>query len=269
VLRHRVTVLTLCPLGEPEIAIGHEPRIEPWLPRKSNRLPSFKSRRTLSLLENEPRERNSSPEKNLSNNREPSANSGLDTETKNFSTTGRRRSFFVDIPFYRTTYLKMGRLVGINVRETSNLKVRKWYNSGSQPSFFTRRKVRSKGFLNVGSTLEARVRWRTRVNCRGVRTQVLITELFSTSLTKSASSRVFGVFFYFFRTHLCSRAVPLFSRTGDAPQFSSSLPCPTYELGPCHFIVSVCPPNISPITCDHDEVFKLPGPCREAGSLFT
>ena len=28
-----VTVLTLCPLGEPEIAIGHEPRIEPWLPR--------------------------------------------------------------------------------------------------------------------------------------------------------------------------------------------------------------------------------------------
>src|SRR6266436_321454 len=33
VLRHRVTVLTLCPLGEPEIAIGHEPQIEPWLPR--------------------------------------------------------------------------------------------------------------------------------------------------------------------------------------------------------------------------------------------
>jgi hypothetical protein len=30
-----------------------------------NRLPSFKSRRTLSLLENEPRERKSNPEKNL------------------------------------------------------------------------------------------------------------------------------------------------------------------------------------------------------------
>ena len=29
-LRHRVTHYTLCPLGEPEIAIGHEPRIEPW-----------------------------------------------------------------------------------------------------------------------------------------------------------------------------------------------------------------------------------------------
>src|SRR6266404_9635578 len=28
---HRVTHYTLCRLGEPEIAIGHEPRIEPWL----------------------------------------------------------------------------------------------------------------------------------------------------------------------------------------------------------------------------------------------
>src|SRR5580704_105997 len=107
VLRHRVTVITLCPLGEPEIAIGHEPPIEPWLPR----LPSFKNRRTLSPLENEPRERKSSPEKNLSSDREPSANSGLDIETKNFSATGRGRSFFVDIPFYRTTYLSLGLLV--------------------------------------------------------------------------------------------------------------------------------------------------------------
>jgi hypothetical protein len=58
-----------------------------------NRLPSFKSRRTLSPLENEPRERKSSPEKNLSSDREPSANSGLDIETKHFSVAGRRRSF--------------------------------------------------------------------------------------------------------------------------------------------------------------------------------
>jgi hypothetical protein len=106
VLRHRVTVLTLCPLGEPEIAIGPEPRIEPWLP-KSNRLPSFKNRRTLSPRENEPRERKSNPEQNFSSDREPSANSGLDIETKNFSATGRRRSFFVDIPFYRTIYLRL------------------------------------------------------------------------------------------------------------------------------------------------------------------
>src|SRR6201985_1680631 len=76
---------------------------------KLNRLPSFKSRRTLSPLENEPRERKSNPEKNLSSDREPSANSGLDIETENFSATGGGRSFFVDIPFYKTTYLRMRR----------------------------------------------------------------------------------------------------------------------------------------------------------------
>jgi len=78
---------------------------------ESNRLPSFKSRRTLSLLENEPRERKSHPEKNLSSDREPSANSGLDIETKNLSATGRGRTFFVDIPFYRTSYLILRLLV--------------------------------------------------------------------------------------------------------------------------------------------------------------
>src|ERR1700739_3370174 len=107
VLRHRVTVPTLCPLGEPEIAIGFEPRIEPWLPR--NRIACQVSRvgGRCHHSKNEPREWKSNPEKNLSSDREPSANSGLDIETKNFSATGRRRSFFVDIPFYRTTYLKM------------------------------------------------------------------------------------------------------------------------------------------------------------------
>jgi len=35
-----------------------------------NRLPSFKSRRTLSPLEMNPKKRKSNPEKNLSNNRE-------------------------------------------------------------------------------------------------------------------------------------------------------------------------------------------------------
>ena len=84
---------------------------------KSNRLPSFKSRRTLSLLENEPRERKSNPEKNLSSDREPSAHSGLDIETKNLSATGRGRTFFVDIPFYRTTYLSMRRPSGAIVSE--------------------------------------------------------------------------------------------------------------------------------------------------------
>src|ERR1700752_4852183 len=85
---------------------SHRPRASDrtMVATELNRLPSFKSRRTLSPLENEPRERKSNPEKNLSSYREPSANSGLDIETENFSGPGRGRSFFVDIPFYRTTY---------------------------------------------------------------------------------------------------------------------------------------------------------------------
>ena len=52
-----------------------------------------------------PRERKSKPEQNLSTDRGAYLQSGLDIETKKFSATGRRRSFFVDIPLYRTTYL--------------------------------------------------------------------------------------------------------------------------------------------------------------------
>ena len=98
VLRHRVTVLTLCPLGEPEIAIGHEPRIEPWLPR--NRIACQVSRvdGRCHHSKNEPRERKSDPEAYLQT-------VGWISRQKNFSATSRRRSFFVDIPFYRTTYL--------------------------------------------------------------------------------------------------------------------------------------------------------------------
>ena len=33
---------------------------------------------------------------------------------------------------------------------------------------------------------------------------------------------------------------------------------PTYSLGPCHFIDRCCPPNISPVTEDHDDLFELP-----------
>ncbi len=45
VLWHRVTHFTVCPLGSPEIAIGHEPRIEPGLPAKQPaRLPLFRTR---------------------------------------------------------------------------------------------------------------------------------------------------------------------------------------------------------------------------------
>ena len=82
-----------------------------------NRLPSFKSRRTLSPLENEPKEtEEQSREEPLEQSRDIPAGSGLDIETKNFSATARGRSFFVDIPFYRTTYLRMRRISELLVR---------------------------------------------------------------------------------------------------------------------------------------------------------
>ena len=64
-----------------------------------------------------PRERKSKPEKTLSSDREPSANSGLDIETKDLSATGRGRTLFVDIPFYRTTYLSLRLLVIMRILE--------------------------------------------------------------------------------------------------------------------------------------------------------
>ncbi len=75
---------------------------------ESNRLPSFKDRPAQSPRENETKgTEEQSREEPLERSRGLSANSGLDIETKIFSATSRRRSFFVDIPFYRTTYLKM------------------------------------------------------------------------------------------------------------------------------------------------------------------
>jgi hypothetical protein len=79
---------------------------------ESNRLPSFKNRRTLSPRENETKgTEEQARAKPLERSRGISANGGLDIETKNFSATGRRRSFFVDIPFYRTSNLTVRLLV--------------------------------------------------------------------------------------------------------------------------------------------------------------
>jgi hypothetical protein len=86
---------------------------------KSNRLPSFKNQWTLSPRENETKgTEEQARAKPLERSRGISRNSGLDIETKNFSATGRRRSFFVDIPFDRTTYLNLRSLVIMPVLDT-------------------------------------------------------------------------------------------------------------------------------------------------------
>ena len=91
---------------------------------------------------------------------------------------------------------------------------------------------------------------------------------FTTSLTKSASSRVFNSFFIPFAhtptvvqsrffSGRCAAILGLFfpvQPTGSVRVTSSS---------------RCCPPDISPITCDHDDVFELPDGSREAGSPFS
>ena len=80
---------------------------------ESNRLPSFKDRPAQSPRGNETKgTEEQSREEPLERSRGLSANSGLDIETENFSATGGGRSFFVDIPFYRTIYLVLRYVVG-------------------------------------------------------------------------------------------------------------------------------------------------------------
>jgi hypothetical protein len=94
---------------------------------ESNRLPSFKNRRTLSPPENETKGTEEQARENLfERSRGISANSGLDIETKTFSATGRRRSFFVDIPFYRTTYLRMRQISASGELQSRPKSFRDW-----------------------------------------------------------------------------------------------------------------------------------------------
>src|SRR6266481_9697583 len=77
------------------------------------------------------------------------------------------------------------------------------------------------------------------VHCVFVKLQKVVFEayLLATSLTKSASSRVF---LFLSHTHLLPHSLAC-SSASDALRFSNSCPCPTHELGSCHFIDSVLP----------------------------
>jgi hypothetical protein len=74
---------------------------------KSNRLPSFKNRRTFTT-----RKMNRGKGKAIQRRTLEAIESHLQivgwiSRQKNFSATGQGRSFFVDIPFYRTIYLSL------------------------------------------------------------------------------------------------------------------------------------------------------------------
>src|SRR4029077_7198006 len=94
VLRHRVTVLHAMPPRRTRNSDRPRASDRTMVATELNRLPNFKNRRALAPLEND-------TEGTEERSRGISADGGLDIETKNFSATSRRRSFFVDIPFYR------------------------------------------------------------------------------------------------------------------------------------------------------------------------
>ena len=91
-------------------------------------------------------------------------------------------------------------------------------------------------------------------------------------------SRVFFIFslnfFLFFESlhlflldhaHPCACAGASLRRTDLLPSSIAAL-CPPYALSPVTSSLGCCPPNISSILTDHDELFELPGYSREGGS---
>jgi len=96
-LQHQVSRETLCPLGQPEKAIGHESPIEPWLALHNRAACCVRNRRT-SL-----RERHESAEKETPQSLVPLL--GLDGKTISPVPYRRRGSICLDIPFYRAMFI--------------------------------------------------------------------------------------------------------------------------------------------------------------------
>jgi hypothetical protein len=90
----RVSLLTLCPLAQPEKAIGHESQIEPWLAL------------TTTLLDaSEADERRYASKMNLENRKNRGSSHqymGWMSERISLRLPVAGEVFFLDIPFYRT-----------------------------------------------------------------------------------------------------------------------------------------------------------------------
>jgi hypothetical protein len=95
-LGHRVFRETLCPLGQPEKAIGYEPPIEPWLalPQPACLFASDTERRRHDCAMNPGKSEITAPHRHT----------GLDDNTP----SSRRRSVFLTYPFYRTALSEAG-----------------------------------------------------------------------------------------------------------------------------------------------------------------
>ncbi len=116
-LGHRVSGVTLCPLGHPEKAIGHESQIEPWLPpcnrcacqfRESTGVVTIREMKLLGWQNQiasplpatsrvDGAESQSKPQK------PPRRLQGLDVEANIASASGRRGNISLDITCYENS----------------------------------------------------------------------------------------------------------------------------------------------------------------------
>ena len=83
---------TLCPLGQPEKAIGQESRIEPWL-ALHNQSACLRQRSTVSLPQHDESAETAKSQSLVTL-------LGLDDNTL----SSRSEAIFIDIPFYRTGF---------------------------------------------------------------------------------------------------------------------------------------------------------------------
>jgi len=97
---HLASVKSLCPFGQPEKALGHEPQIDPWLPhRTTTRLASFRTRSASSLLMKMHLLRWINPRHNTP--RASSIANGLDVANQTRASR-RREKNVLDMPSYRS-----------------------------------------------------------------------------------------------------------------------------------------------------------------------
>ena len=92
---HRVSRETVCPLGQPEKAIGEQSQIESWLALHNH---------TACRVETEGHRYDITMELGATELKASHRNTGLDDEIA----SSRRGSVFLDIPFYRTGFSETG-----------------------------------------------------------------------------------------------------------------------------------------------------------------
>ena len=100
--RHSVSRATICPLGQPNKAIGHESQIEPWLAIANPLLAGAKEAELKNAKEYDSENSHGSGKENpCFGEKCCSRQQGLDVR-KISSPGGSDEVFFLDIPFYRT-----------------------------------------------------------------------------------------------------------------------------------------------------------------------